>query len=281
MNDQTTPQLEAFKNQFANLAGVIEPVIFQPKIYINSFPKSGTHLANLIVAHLAHRQEDRFWMGSFRGNSWTTIWVNSNKLIPIIDGQNPATWYQGHLGYKPEFEEAFLRNNVCMFFIYRDLRDIVVSLAYHIETADDETHFHPGAEKFRELGGHKEIMKAVITGLDVWSGIFERWELYSKWLECDWVLPIRFEDMISDPKGVAERAIRYTIKRTIGETFLTFETMFQAAVERSIELQKTKDHSPSFRKGVAGEWKNEFDQELIDLFNEYDRNNWIKRLGYE
>lgn len=277
-----TEELNKVREAFSELRGLFEINPLQPKIFINTFPKSGTHLANLICQHLAHRQEPQHWLGTFAGHSWTTEWKDLDPILTVIKGQPAGTWYQGHMGHHDLLEDAFYRNDVAVFFVYRDLRDVAVSLTYHIEFADGETKYHPGKDKFMALANHTERLKYVIKGLDEYSGIIERWKLYAPWLRSPWVLPIRYEDMRENPRGVAEKAISYVIKRTLkDETSVVLEKNIVDAIVHADRLLKTNEHSSSFRKGVSGEWGKEFTPELKTLFKEMDDENWIVRLGYE
>lgn len=275
-------RLKEFQERVDPTGSLFEVVPFLPKIYINSFPKSGTHFANLICAHLAQRQEPKYWMGNFKGNSWTTRSVADDQILPIIEGQEPRTWYQGHLGYKSEYDEAFQEKNVCMVFIYRDLRDVAISQAYHIELADGVTKMHPGKDLFMKLGSHRERIRAVIEGLQEYAGLFERWELYAPWLGCEWILPIRYEDLHDRTKETARQVIEYVIRRTLKKnTYLLSADSFMAAVEKSVDLLNDKSLSGSYRKGSVGEWEKEFDKELKEVFKRADQNRWLERLGYE
>lgn len=206
-------------------------------------------------------------------------------MLPIIEGQQPGTWYQGHVGHRNVLESAFFKAGVSMFFIYRDPRDVAVSLTYHIENPDDEKARHPGKERFKALGGHEKILMATVTGLDEFKGVMERWVLYAPWLDVSWVLPIKYEEMRLDPQAVAERAIDYVLQRTLkdtGEDAFTFivRQNIVDAVMKSKELLETTDYSTSYRKGKVGNWQEEFTPEIKKAFKER-AGDWLVRLGYE
>ena len=255
------------------------------RIYINSFPKSGTHLAYLITANLAARQEPKHWIGSFRGNSWTTKWQPIDKIVGVIEGQPANTWMIGHMGYKPEFDEAFQRMNTCMIFVYRDLRDVAVSQTYHIEAEDDKRFRHPDKQLFMDLPDHTARLRAVIEGIDRYPGIIDRWVNYAPWLNVDWVFPVRFEDMRNYPEQTAKRVVNYVIQRTVFNTEGAFPVLigdeFAHAIALSIRNMNTTEYSGSYRAGRVGDWRAEFTPELLDLFDELGGNDWLERLGYE
>lgn len=269
---------------FERFGGAVEAVPLSPRIYINSFPKSGTHLGIMIAAHLARRQEPKHWMGSFFGNSWSSKWIPDKYILPVIRGQPAGTWMMGHLGYKPEFEQAFVEMGTKMIFIYRDLRDVAVSLTHHIENENDEKFIHPGKDLFRAMASHDERLLHVIGGINIFTGIIERWELYAEWLEIPWVLKIKYEDMRDNPHKIAQGVIDYLIKGVDcggGHHYpLMISQNIRDAVDQAIINMGITEFSASFRSGRSGDWQTEFNQEHRDLFKERS-GDWLIRLGYE
>jgi hypothetical protein len=238
------------------LGNTVQAEVLRPRIYINTFPKSGTHLANLICAHLAHIQEPRHWLGSFNGNSWKSEWVAKDYLLRVI---------------------------LCMFFVYRDLRDVAVSQTYHIEHPDDDKCRHPNKALYKEMASHEDRLLAVINGVSEFPGIIERWKLYAPWLDVPWVLPVRYEDMRQRPEWVAEKAVNYVIERTtkaydVRSVFFA-ETILNA-INKAIDNLGTTKYSASYRKGNVGDWQTEFTPKIKKAFKKADQDNWLERLGY-
>lgn len=260
---------------------MIEFVPLMPRLYICSFPKSGTHLAIRITAHLAQQQKPKHWLGSFTKNSWSMEWLDFEKYIkPVILGQPAGTWMMGHMGWDPRYIEQFNKMKTSVLFIYRDLRDVAVSQAYHIENPDDEKYRHPGKAEFMALPDHQARIQAVIKGLGEWPGLFKRWDLYSPWLECPDVLPIRFEHMVKEPRTVAQSVINYVAQRTLGETLpMVMQENYIAAVEKAVDLMVEKE-GVSFRAGRVGDWHFEFSDETRALCKKLAGPR-LEELGYE
>ena len=190
----------------------------------------------------------------------------------------------GHMGYKSAFEKAFKECGTCMIFVYRDLRDVAVSLTYHIEATDDDRFKHLDKQLYMDLPSHEDRIKAVISGLGDYPGIISRWKHYAPWLDCDWVLPIRFEDMRQNPSAVANRVVDYVTKRTMEfdmDIPLVVADNYKVAIDRSIQQMDTTEHSGSFRAGRVGDWRDEFTLEVEQVFDAAGGNFWIERLGYE
>jgi len=259
----------------------LEAVPLMPKIYINAFPKSGTHLAYLAIAHLAQPQKPKHHIGSFQDNCWTNRWANIPLIVHLMEGQPDGTWVIGHMGYREELEAVMQKIGTCMIFVYRDPRDVAVSQTYHIENGDD-TFMHPDKRLFMDLGSHKDRLRAVVTGYDRYPGIIERWEMYAPWLERDWLLPIKYEELRTDPRGSAEKILTYVIKRTAqykGYTPVVIGENYEHMIQWATDMLQTTEHSSTFRRGEIGNWRNEFTPEIRDLFEERN-NGWLERLGY-
>ena len=261
---------------------VVEQLL--PRIYVNSFPKSGTHLAILISAHMAGIQKPKHWLGSFKRNSWSADWVPIKKIVGVINGQPAGTWMMGHCGYDERISDALQNMGTCMLFVHRDLRDVAVSQTYHIENTDDERFKHPDKQTYWDMPTHQDRLMAVVKGIDGYPGIIERWNLYAPWLNCKWVYPVKFEDMRQEPKRVANEAVDYIVRRTMterGDMPFVISDNYKLAINRAIDQMQTTEHSGSYRKGRVGDWQDEFTAEILDAYYESGGKDWCKRLGYE
>ena len=150
-----------------------------------------------------------------------------------------------------------------------------------------EQFAHPAKEEYKALGGFDEILEAVLVGMDEYAGIFERWELFAPWLDQEWVMKLRFEDIINDPLQWAIKIVNHLFERT--EFLLNIpkkgrqikgEQLEDIAMEMVATSLRTAV-SPTFRKGVTKEWKTHFKDHHKDLFKQTDEENWLVRLGYE
>ena len=184
------------------------------KILINSFPKSGTHLAMQMAEALAQRREPTPWMDCFDLGGWGTRFEDLDATVRQIRSQPDGTWMVGHVGYRPEIAEALRKAGTAVLFVHRDLRDVAVSQVRHIEDPDEERFRHPGKILYMSLGSFEERLRAVIEGLDHYLGIFERWALFAPWLEQGWILPLRYEEMIDEPDATARRFMNYVINHS-------------------------------------------------------------------
>lgn len=230
------------------------------RILINSFPKSGTHLAEAMVSAVAEPRDPDRWICSFLDNGWSNRWADVNETVrtiltmPAVSRRTGLPVYMlGHVGYRPEIAEALERMQVKMIFVYRDLLDCAVSQAYHIES-DDPRLRHPNKTLYMALGSHQERIEAVIDGLDYFPGIYARWALYGEWCKvtaCQ-VLPVRYEEMVQDPARMARRVLRWLDVTARQDE----KTLVDEAVRRM------RRPGVTFRKGEIGEGQREL---VVDL----------------
>jgi hypothetical protein len=267
------------------------------KAYLNSFPKSGTHLVNLMLATLCSpalgegaplKTEDPKignWSGNLIFNGWGTKLTPNHERMKIIFEEMPeGTFIKGHAAYTKELENMLLENQIAGAFLYRDLRDVAVSQAYHVLEDNDDRFVHPGKEVYQALPDFESVLIAVIEGLDDYPGLLERWELFAPWFDINWIIKLRYEDILEKPYEQSKRLILYLFYFLSYANNLDFEvldTSIDSAVEAMVSAMGRKDLSPTFRKGGSGGWKNYFTKPVIDAFKHCDKNNWLERLGFK
>ena len=254
----------------------------KPKVFINGFPKSGTHLTELMVTCLAKPFVEKPWVGSFKGNSWLTEYQDFELIKQRFWCPTGDTYVKGHCGYTEEIAKMLYDFDFAVIFVCRDLRDVAVSQSYHV-TLDDERLVHPDKEVYQKLKNHDEVLKAVITGIGDYPGLIERWETYAGWYDSPWALKLHFEHMIDNPRPTAELIVRYVYGRAaqakgLGIT-LNGEDM-DKLVDAMLTMSKRTDLSATFRKGTTKQWEKEFTPEIKELFKER-AGDWLIKMGYE
>lgn len=271
--------------------------IIAPAWYVNGFPKSGTHLAAAMLRPFARPMPpDKFtksgWATSFAFNGWTNDWLNIRHLLHALCGCRNGYYHIGHCGYKEEIERTLFYNGTAMVFIYRDLRDVAVSHVHHI-LSDDARFRHHHKDDYCNLGGFDEVLEAVICGLQVtggqwgdvyYPGTMERWEMYAPWLKVDWVHSVEYSAVLSDPMKAARGIVTYGMRRLtdiFDQEQIDLGHTLDAVAEAMVANAMNQDKSPTFRKGVTGEWRERFTKKHKDLFKTSDVNGWLVRLGFE
>jgi hypothetical protein len=250
------------------------------KLYLNGFPKAGTHALNSLAMMVLPSLTKANWLGNIQKNAFSTS-LDSNGVVETLDQFYPGRFARGHMAYTPEIAEAFQRNKICKVLIFRDFRDVAVSTVFHSQK-ENVTMF-PEKEFYRSLP-FDEVLRRVITGDEHISSVMDRWEQFAPWLEEDWALKISYEDFREHPEGVAGLFIRYVYGKAaayIGRHMILDKNDFDNAVQRLMLSINHPEASGTFRKGKIGEWKKYFTEEHKELFKASDKNNWLIRLGYE
>lgn len=256
-------------------------VAVDPRVFVNAFPKCGTHLGELIIQAIAEpmNTSNGAWAGSFADHSWTTRWIPDKAVFRRLGFIRDGTYGKGHLGYREDIMHFLWGIGAAVVFIYRDLRDVAVSLTHHI--LNEKTHSHP--EWYKGLGFDGALL-AVIQGLGPYAGIVERWEQYAGWLDIDWALKVKYEDIIAHREEACGAILRYVIGhagRFRGYAIEIPPEEYEVGVRRMVKRSQRTDISPTFRKGQPGEWRECFKLGHKVAFRETDQAAWLVKLGYE
>lgn len=256
-----------------------------PKVYLNGFPKSGLHMADLMTHAIAKPAAQRNWLGNIGEHSWSTHIVKTPKQVNEVLDLLPAGYYlKGHMAYSAPIARRLERLGYAVAFVYRDLRDVAVSQAHHILSDDEDRLHHPGRDVYRRLGSMENILCAIIEGVDEYPGLFARWAQYTPWLLQPWVHHLRFEDMRNDTELAALRFVEYVSQHTAqhsGVTPVTGTPYQQRAAARAVAYMDKRELSATYRSGQTGGWREVFTDRVRETFKRYDRGGWLVRLGYE
>ena len=262
-----------------------KPVEVDYRIFINGFPKSGTHLIEQYIRPICPpMRAQKPWAGSFAGNSWTEVWIEDFRLFRQIGWIGDGQYAKGHMGYRRDIEMFLWGVGASVLFIYRDPRDVAISQTYHIL----EKGAHPEREPYQEAaekGGFREALKMVIRGYkgnernvttgkrNYYAGVMRRWRHYAPWLVVPWVMQIKFEDAIEKREMVAAAIVNFIVTRAAlhrGYTATISEESRDRSVERMVAFTKKTEHSPTFRKGTSRQWQEHFDDEIKALWKKHD-----------
>jgi hypothetical protein len=224
------------------------------------------------------------WCGNIGGNGFWNVEnpnIGEHAQYERLSMCMPGQYYKSHSVYQQVFANFI---NMCGYgaiFMYRDLRDCAVSWAHHAMNPDTTTH-HPAKQYFRLIGSFEEALLNVIEGVGPLPGIVEHWADFAPWLDQDWILPIRYEDMRTEPEETAEKIVLYMIDRTseIREEEFQISAKASELFKEMADATRNREASPTFRKGVVGGWKEEFTDEAMDAFIAHGGNEWLEELGY-
>lgn len=246
-----------------------------PPVLANSFPKSGTHLLVQILealpevtnydSFIASRPPVRFHLRSQRTLHRRIGWITPGELV------------SAHLHHDRVLLPALRGKRCVMYFIYRDPRDVVCSEAHYL-TSMNRWHRLHGHFAHRLQNTEERIMTAIVgieDGSPGYPDVAARFRAYEGWLSEDDVLPIRFEDLVSEAR---ERTVRGIVRHFLdgaGEGGRDLDRVVRAALA-NIDPQRSR----TFRSGRSGGWRERFTGEHRRAFKRV-AGDLLVRLGYE
>lgn len=245
-----------------------------PRFFLNSIPKSGTHLLKQLLLGIPgiHYNSQ---IGLYGHYEYQTV----EKLQPIKN-LPPHSFANGHLHYSAKWETFFKELNMKQVFVWRDPRDVLISYAHFIPKTQID-HLYP---TFTQEGfTHRDRIKFLIEGGPLVEdgkpdhpGIQEWYQSFSGWLNRPNVHAIRFEDMIA-----SEQLKRKTTGKMLDFLFEASEQPFPREEWITAMISNIRpEASVTFRKGKSGGWKDEMDDELKALFQAC-AGDLLEQLGYE
>lgn len=246
-----------------------------PPVLCNSFPKSGTHLLVQIIQALP---EIRDW-GSFLAStpSITFREISQEKMCKRIQRIVPRELVSGHLFFSKKMDNSLASKKTVHYFIYRDLRDVVISEAFYLHKMNRWHRLH---KYFKALSSDDErIMFSINGSCDPkfpydYPDVKKRFERYRGWLNNPKVFAVRYEDLISQNKAeIIDQMVAY------------YQENAQRKFEKDEIVQKAlanirPEKSHTFREGKSGKWKEVFKSEHKKRFKEVAGDLLIE-LGYE
>jgi len=246
-----------------------------PVLFANSFPKSGTHLLTQVLKGFT-RIGPAVDSGlpatvTFEGDTGRQRSVG--EIVRDLERLLPGDIGYGHVHALPEAVTLLCQRGTAAYFILRDPRDVVVSHVHYLtDMKADHIHHHYYQEV---LENFDQRLQASIEGVpSVLPNIQERFEPYMGWLDHCEVLLLRFEDFVLARGETIERVFIHAVERGF-PAVCNRETGSQI-LESSIDPA----HSPTFRSGKIGGWRESFAQHHKQLFKEVT-GDLLLRLGYE
>ena len=247
-----------------------------PPIFGNSKPKSGSHLLLQVLngftqimpyAYVAAEPVRTIKKGGGRRTAERI--ADDLRSVP----QGVIGW--GYVEASPKNVAALCLPGRVNYFIYRDPRDMLVSQVFFATDMHEEHGMH---EFYKSLPDFGERLKVAITGIDrdglKMVSVKQRYEGVFKWLEQDYVMCIRFEDLI-EQRDATLNAMLDEVEKT-GYKIPTPREKALAILTEAIRPKK----SHTFRSGKTGGWVDHFNEENKALFKEVS-GDLLERLGYE
>jgi lipopolysaccharide transport system ATP-binding protein len=198
--------------------------------------------------------------------------LSSTKLLP---GFIYPTCYIS----KAKFDKILSANQHIQyhkkFLVIRDPRDICVSMYFSMRNSHDGVF--SGVKRLREFLKKNESIDGLTRIVE--EEMPKIIEGFSSWLETD-IKVFRFEDLTQNPQQELANLLGYLeieVSREQFELVLENNSFKALSGGRSRGSENASHH---YRKGVQGDWRNHFTDELHELFLKKFENQ-IVALGYD
>jgi hypothetical protein len=237
-----------------------------PVIFLNTVPKSGTNLLNQLLLGIPGSTLNGYVFYEGLAHDLPTHATILSKAVP-------NELYMGHVYYSTEWASMLSRPGIKTIFMSRDLRDVLVSLTYFIV---EKLQDYPVYEQLVALKSQKERYLLLINGLGNYPNIKNWFSVFQGWLSEPGVFTITYEELMT-----SQELRRKTIKAMA--EFLWKDGVLPMPISRlvrSMEANMNSDRSFTFRKGVIGGWRTEFDDEIKAAFKRVAGDVLIQ-TGYE
>ena len=242
------------------------------RLFIVSYHKSGTHQIMPMFGMIPD-VVDRSWQ------DWVDVperyCLNSEINKPgVIETVKDLRTFKhssnkafGHLSYLPEYAKVFEETDTRVLFNIRDPRDVVVAEyenARRKVSAGDKMPLH----NFYDQENEKFLYDQddPISELIIFAAA--RWPRWLGWLDHDFVLPIKYEDL------------RLHTRETVKVILNWVQGTGCESVDSLVAKARPGTANPTFRKGAVGEWKTTFEPHHVKLSEEL-LGDIIKTMGYE
>jgi hypothetical protein len=248
-----------------------------PIIFGNAIPKSGSKLLEQLlrgfgaVGPFVEVPGEPIRMITVEGRQRST-----QEILADLGSLGPGDIALGYLRATPEYVAFFSQVQWAHYFIYRDPRDLLVSQVYY---ATEIYEGHALHEFYNRLPNMDERLKAVIQGIHEDEkasrpGIADQYSRFMAWLHFPAVMPVRFEDLITNRSQAINAMLDH-----LEQTGYHIPVDRQIAIEKIVRSIDPK-RSPTFRKGVVGDWRTHFTDEHKRLFKD-TAGDLLIQLGYE
>ncbi|MEL6930146.1 MAG: sulfotransferase domain-containing protein [Cyanobacteria bacterium J06600_6] len=164
------------------------------------------------------------------------------------------------------------------FFIMRDPRDIVVSFYFSTKYSHPLMNYIPRMRQELEEVDIKEGLKYVIHALEELS-IFEALRSWAN-VNDEQHQVFKYEDLANNNRAFLEQLLCYLDIKLPPEKFDIFVNRHTFESHSKGRLQGKQDINSHYRKGISGDWKNYFEEEVMEEFNTV-AGDLVDILGYE
>lgn len=261
--------------------------------FINSLPKSGTHLTAKCLALMGYSERDHVGsaqvlnpglMSKLRRLAWipvrqgylvgidTPVEISRTALHRMLRRATDRSFFTAHVGYSTALLDAVVRHHIQPIVVFRDPRAVLVSFVHYVAQRKEhvlnrEFAALPVPEQFEAVLHGRRFEKAYLESLRTRCLALEGWRSSPD------TLKIRFEDLVGTRGGGSDDLQRGTLLR-LAESLRIPGPPIDRVVE---ELFGPGRHT--FRKGQVASWQEELPAETLRAV-EREVGDILERWGY-
>ncbi|CAH1777373.1 unnamed protein product [Owenia fusiformis] len=224
-------------------------------IWLISYPRSGNHWVTNICWLLLHeRMSDKFEEEPYMidGHNLTAEKLPSPRIM------------RSHMHYSDHFPQDVFRQKNKVIYLYRDGRDVAVSLYKHITQV----------ASYQYSGTWNGFLPNFLDGILPYGSWFKHVDGWMKKcrVNSEFMLAISYEDFKKDPVGTIARISSFLeLQKTEAEIREVAEkTSFKCMKKRDEFYQqfaKDQVEGTMYRLGITGDWASMFTSEQCERFN--------------
>lgn len=239
----------------------------QKIVFFVSMPKSGSnwllHMLSLVPGYYIRSPYD-----PSRQSYYENITPLTFNLLPNY----AYTVFKQHTRYTPYNLNTILNAVGKFLVLYRDPRDVSVSWYYHFLSQKGQRHYDIYHTSTKEEG----LLHAInIVCLEYLTWITEWYEIAQKHHKNIYILS--YEKLHNNVKDTMKNVLEfYEIPPTVN----LLNKMAATQLKKEVDVKKSLKNGITKRKGIVGDWKNNFTNIHKDYFKK-NAGELLIMLGYE
>ena len=264
------------------------------KAFVNSLPKSGTHLTAKCLRMMGYTEHGHIGsalvlnpgllskvrrllaaplrQGYLVGVD-TPVEMAARSVHRLLRKTKDTTFLTAHVGYSTALLDAILSHGIAPIVVSRDPRSVLTSFSHYVAKREEhvlysECRHMPLEERFHAALHGKRFRKAYLEPLRI------RCLALDGWMDHKDVLHIRFEDLVGAQGGGSDELQKQVLTRIC--TFLEADESHIPTIQET--LFGPGRHT--FRKGHVASWREELSADFLEQVNE-KIGDIIERWGYK
>jgi len=232
------------------------------RFFLTSYQKSGTHQVYPMFMPNCPSVEDKSGWIHNGMDEWGFVHPlpREERFKTCAQLETFASRAFGHIPYLPDYAEAVQTKPTKVLFNIRDPRDVVVSEWENILTFKKKGALGHAWLNYKRASDGKRIDELDDPLSEIIKIDAIKWLNWIGWLNHDYVTVVRYENL------------RLHADKTIDIILEKFKGCNMPSKEEMLKKKKPGSVTPSFRKGLVGEWRKYFEPHHVELANE--------KLGY-